>query len=385
MAATTFLKVKNNATGLLDAGINGVVTTANLGAGEGARFPSTYPFHISIDDEILEVTNRSTDALTFTRAAQGTVAAAHSGGSTVELRVTAKIVDDITAAIQAIEVGTKVLTKAVADGAEPQFEASRVALTGDKAEIRSTSWNAFGGFSVYRKSTTDTRKKWTLGSEDATGQDPDFVVYRWTGASGAEAATEALRVYNTGGIRLPNAAWITARNAANSANLNMWRVNSSNAIVPGNDVDMDGFSVVNTLIVQGTANAVSLAVSGHVTGAAPAQRDLYLYSGNAATPQVGVARLRVNSNAAQGSSSIETYENIQPVTDNTHSLGVSGKRFSNIWAATSTFGDIGFIETWCHLCREELKVGQKVDLVVRTNNGERMEAVPAHSKCVNHV
>ena len=380
--ATTFLKIKNNATGLLASGINDSVLSLDVDAGEGARFPSTYPFHITVDNEIISVTNRSTDTMTIVRAQQGTVAASHSGGATVALLITAKIVDDITTAINGIENGTTTLTKAVADGAVPQFEASRVALTGDKAEFRATSWNAFGGLAIYRKSTTDTRKKWTIGSEDTTGQDPDFVAYRWTGASGAEAATEAFRIYNTGGVRLPNAAWIKGRNAANSADLNMWQMSSTNGITPGNDIDMNGLSVVNALGIVGQANTTSLLVSGGFTSGAPAQRDMYLMTGDNTNPQVGVARMKFNSNAAQGSSSIETYETIKPVTDNVVSLGVSGKRFSNVWAATTTFGDIGFIETWCNVCNEQLQVGQKTVLVVTMNDGERSLMVPAHLECV---
>lgn len=380
---TTFLKVKNNATAILNGGINSSVTALAVDGGEGARFPSTYPYHITIDDEIMSVTNRSTDNFTVVRGQQGTSAAAHSDNATVGLYITAKIVDDITAAINGIEDGTTTLTRATANGAVPQFEASRVAVDGDKAELRATSWNSFGGLALYRKGATDTRKKWTIGTEDASGQDPDYVVSRWTGASGAEAAVEAFRILNTGGVRLPNASWIMGRNAANNANLNMWQISSSNGITPGNDIDMNQFSVTNALAVVGRANSSSLVLSGAYTGGAPAQRDLYINTGDATNPQAAVARLKFNSNAAQGSSSIETYEPIKPVTDNVVALGASGKRFSNIWAATSTFGDIGFEETRCDVCDRSLEAGQKTVLIVTKNEGWRTLMVPAHLECVN--
>ena len=93
---TTFLVVKNRAISTLDANINNSVTSFDVVSGEGANFPSTYPFHITIDDEILECTLRSTDTLTVIRAQQGTSAASHSAGASVELRITAKHLDDLT-------------------------------------------------------------------------------------------------------------------------------------------------------------------------------------------------------------------------------------------------------------------------------------------------
>lgn len=94
--ATTFLKTKNRAISQLAANISDTATTLTVVTGEGTNFPSTYPFHITIDSEILECTNRSTDTLTVLRAKQSTTAAAHTAGVSVELRVTAKHLDDIT-------------------------------------------------------------------------------------------------------------------------------------------------------------------------------------------------------------------------------------------------------------------------------------------------
>lgn len=102
--ATTLLEVKNNATGQLDSGITDVATTLTLGAGEGALFPSAFPFHISIDDEIIEVGARSVDVLSsLIRAQQGTTAAAHSASAAVELRLTAKHVSDLNTLTLSLE------------------------------------------------------------------------------------------------------------------------------------------------------------------------------------------------------------------------------------------------------------------------------------------
>ncbi|KKK70901.1 hypothetical protein LCGC14_2919340, partial [marine sediment metagenome] len=62
-----------------------------------------YPFHITIEDEIVSVTNRSTDTLTIVRAQQGTSAAAHPNKAYIALNVTAKSVNDLNTAVNFIE------------------------------------------------------------------------------------------------------------------------------------------------------------------------------------------------------------------------------------------------------------------------------------------
>ena len=101
--ATSFLVVKNRAFSKLAAALTDSALTVDVTAGDGALFPSTYPFHITIDDEILAVTNRSTDTLTFTRAAQSTSAAAHSSGANVFLNITAKLITDLNTAVNTLE------------------------------------------------------------------------------------------------------------------------------------------------------------------------------------------------------------------------------------------------------------------------------------------
>lgn len=93
---TTFLKVTNNAISTLNGAVNNSVTTWALQAGDGAKFPSTYPFDVTCQSEIARCTSRSTDTLTVTRGVQGTSAASHADGVAVELRMTAKHIDDIT-------------------------------------------------------------------------------------------------------------------------------------------------------------------------------------------------------------------------------------------------------------------------------------------------
>jgi len=101
--ATTFQVAKNRAKSALAADITDVATSLTVTAGEGAKFPSTYPFPITIEDEILKCTNRVTDTLTVERAQEGTSAVAHVAGKAVHLRITAKFASDLHTAVNAIE------------------------------------------------------------------------------------------------------------------------------------------------------------------------------------------------------------------------------------------------------------------------------------------
>ena len=91
-----FLNVKNRAKSALAADITSTATSLNVATGEGAKFPDSN-FHITIDDEILLCTSRTTDTLTVERAKEGTTAAAHNAGKAVELRITAQIITELQA------------------------------------------------------------------------------------------------------------------------------------------------------------------------------------------------------------------------------------------------------------------------------------------------
>lgn len=104
--ATTFLEVKNNATGALSGAVNDTDDPVDLvlGAGEGAAFPDAFPFHVTVENEILSCTSKpAADTLRCTRAAQSTTAASHASGVAVELRVTAKSISDLNTAVGALE------------------------------------------------------------------------------------------------------------------------------------------------------------------------------------------------------------------------------------------------------------------------------------------
>lgn len=102
--------VKNNAESLVvDNPLGAGVTTLNVTASEGANFPSTFPFLITLWDEtaypdptddsgmeICHCTARTTDALTIVRAQEGTGDVAHALGERVAMLITAGILNDAT-------------------------------------------------------------------------------------------------------------------------------------------------------------------------------------------------------------------------------------------------------------------------------------------------
>lgn len=83
----------NNAESTLDAAINGSDTTILVQSGHGARFPSPTHgdyFWLTIENEIVKCTARSTDSLTVVRAQQGTSGASHADDTPVKLLWTAE-------------------------------------------------------------------------------------------------------------------------------------------------------------------------------------------------------------------------------------------------------------------------------------------------------
>ena len=101
----SYLNVKNRAKSLLAAAMLSTDTSLTITTGDGTKFP-VVPFHITITDEILEVTTVATDTFTVTRAVEGTTAAAHSVGDTVQLRITAAVIQGLERGAGRINVET---------------------------------------------------------------------------------------------------------------------------------------------------------------------------------------------------------------------------------------------------------------------------------------
>jgi len=217
-AATTFLKVTNRASGALDGAIGvGDPIAVVLHAGEGALFPAVYPFHITIDAEILECTLRVADTLTCTRAAEGTANAGHANDAPVQLRVTAQIVTELQTAVNNCEtVG---------------------AFTNEAEGITAKwTWTLAAGIHIARRIGadiadrsywSDDRIAWGTGG---AGADTEI------GRGGANLLTTPDDIQfgagpaSAGVIRLSNATYIYARNAAGAANYLVIGLNGTNEI-----------------------------------------------------------------------------------------------------------------------------------------------------------
>ena len=89
------LQIKNFAKSTLAAGITATDTSLSVATGEGAKFPDA-PFRIIIDSEIIEVGAKSGDTFSsLIRGVEGTTAAAHAAGASVELRIFASILQEL--------------------------------------------------------------------------------------------------------------------------------------------------------------------------------------------------------------------------------------------------------------------------------------------------
>jgi len=218
-AATIFHKTKNRSTGTLLGGINNVddPVTITLNAGEGASFPAVYPFHITINDEILHVTNRVVDVLTATRADEGTVIAVHVNGSVVQLHTTSQLFSELQVAVNNCEtVGAFI----------------------DEAETISAkwTWTLAAGVHIARRIGADAedRSYWTeekiAWGTGAVAADTEI------GRGGANLLTtpDDFQLGTTpataGKIRLPNVQYIQAREQGNVFNVILLGLNVSNEI-----------------------------------------------------------------------------------------------------------------------------------------------------------
>jgi len=198
---TTFLVVKNDAISTLATGIDVAVTSLGVAAGEGAKFPSTYPFHITIDTEILSCTNLSTDTLTVVRAQQGTSAAAHSAGVAVATyryggggsgaRICYLLAASVCGATEAVTIGAAA-TIGVGDSAT----AAVATQTDLQAAVNKTYKAMEAGYptSTIQKATF----KSSFGSADANYAWQEWVVKQATSLVCLNRKVESLGTKSTG-------------------------------------------------------------------------------------------------------------------------------------------------------------------------------------------
>jgi hypothetical protein len=101
---TQFLEVADRATSTLASGITDSATSLTVASGDGALFPSSFPYYITIGDERISVGARSGDVLSsLTRGVDGTSAAAHSTGDSVQMNIISKHISDLNTAVNAAQ------------------------------------------------------------------------------------------------------------------------------------------------------------------------------------------------------------------------------------------------------------------------------------------
>lgn len=115
----------NNAASTLAAGITNFATGMTVAAGDGAKFPAItgadyflvtlfqYSGANEINHEIVKVTARTTDALTITRAQEGTSARAFNAGDKVELRLTSGSLANIGGSTQQVTYANRATLRAL--------------------------------------------------------------------------------------------------------------------------------------------------------------------------------------------------------------------------------------------------------------------------------
>lgn len=146
--------VENFAKATLIQGYGSGVTTVVVTSGQGARFPSTFPYRVvwydcstytaAIDDttrEIVLVTNRSTDTFTLTRAQEGTLAVDHNtGGKTycIEQTLTKAMWESIDAAITAGAGGPQDILNMISADLQPSLADANASAVGKTLRITNT-------------------------------------------------------------------------------------------------------------------------------------------------------------------------------------------------------------------------------------------------------
>ncbi len=149
------LLFKNNAETTLSGGINDSVTTISVAS--AAVFPTPNAnnvFFATIDDgtniEVVKVTGISSNDLTVVREQDNTSASAFSSGTTIELRLNAKVLDMGTASLTDLDGDTVVLVEESADEDKIKFKAAGTEI----ARIDSTGLG-IGGVNPTQKLTVD--------------------------------------------------------------------------------------------------------------------------------------------------------------------------------------------------------------------------------------
>jgi hypothetical protein len=169
---TTFLVPKNNAYSTLASGIDDNDLALTVATGEGARFPTTFPFHITIDSEILSCTDRTADALTVTRGTESTTPASHLTAATVRLNITAEAISELGTAIN-LRLLISEIDDSPADGVTTAPISSNWAYDHVAAADPHTGYlleSLYGADSIVAATSDDTPAKIDLAEQTLVGR-----------------------------------------------------------------------------------------------------------------------------------------------------------------------------------------------------------------------
>lgn len=112
----SFHYVKNNASGNLSQTIDISSTVIPLDSGDRNNFPASYPFYVTVGNEIMDCTNADSTSLIVTRAQQSTTASTFLSSTPVEQLFTADNLTEIQTQINYILDGTSTLSKLTISG-----------------------------------------------------------------------------------------------------------------------------------------------------------------------------------------------------------------------------------------------------------------------------
>ena len=87
------LKIKNRAEDTLKTSMTDSQETMEVN--NIANFPTTFPFRLTIEDEIVEVLSESSSEYTITRGMENTIPASHNSGVDVTLNITSGVIEEI--------------------------------------------------------------------------------------------------------------------------------------------------------------------------------------------------------------------------------------------------------------------------------------------------
>ncbi len=206
----SWLQVKNNAEGSLNGAITNVATSMVVTS--AAPFPATTPFRLTIESEIVEVTNIAGTTFTITRGVEDTTGAAHADLTPVYLNILASHIQQIQAAFLGgtkVKTETRDMTLASGDVAYTGYGFRPVALLVYASALAYGAGVSCHGF-------VDPSKNmlcWYLKAATVTYTDTAFLIY----LGGASAyQTAIVKSYDADGFTL---TWTKTSNPSQTATI----------------------------------------------------------------------------------------------------------------------------------------------------------------------